>query len=243
MMMTGMEESNSRIRRSSSIPLHARQPHVGEHHVGAERLDEPDGLLPIGGDLGLVAGLEEERLHRAGQGPLVVHDEHGAAHASAPPRAAEPAPWCPSPARCRSPIVLRSAPRSAWRWPDRARCPPGRVVKNGSHTDGSTLRRDAGTGVGYLDHHPRRRASLRSADSAPTPEAPALGHGVEGVGDQLEQRLLQLHRIHPYRWKVAGQLELELDLALPHRLGDGGAGGSPPGARPAQPSGGRAPAG
>jgi len=64
--------------------VHPGQPHVGEDHVGSQRLQEPDRLFRVGRDFGLVAGLEQERLHGARESPLVVHDEHGAAHAVPP---------------------------------------------------------------------------------------------------------------------------------------------------------------
>ena len=77
---------------------------------------------------------------------------------------------------------------------------------------------DAWAGVGYLDHHcgqgvlpVPRRASIRSRP---------LWHRVQGVGDGLEKRLLQLHGIHPHGRQHRRELDLERDAALAKELGD-----------------------
>src|SRR6185312_2298843 len=52
-------------------------------------------------------------------------------------------------------------------------------------------------------------------------ELAALGHSVEGVRDHLHQRLLQLHRVYPYRGQIRRNAHPKLDTALSNRRREG----------------------
>ena len=107
---------------------------------------------------------------------------------------------------------------------------------------GEHVRRDPGAGVGDL-HHDLASVPAAVHGVGAEPEPAAGGHGVERVGDQLEHRLLQLHRVHPYLREVRRQLHRQLDRRARASARRTRAAGLPPTVRSAPASAGRAPDG
>ena len=83
------------------------------------------------------------------------------------------------------------------------------------------LLRDAGAGVAQAHGHepapqPRRRLAQRLVPRRDR-EQPALRHGVAGVQRHVEQRQLELRRVHPDRPEAVCEVEVHLDVAAQRR--------------------------
>ena len=202
--------------------VHAREAHVAEHDVRAHRLQQPQRLLRVAGHLGLVAGLGEERLDGARQGALVVDDQDGrAAHAAPSAGSLEPdGRALARPARdLQPPAVLLDVPLG-----DRE-AQPGPFLAGGEERLAHRrqhVRWNAAAGVADLDDDLRAgviRTTGAVGHEGADPEPAARGHRVERVGDDLEDRLLELHRIDPDLRQARRDGHLQVDVLLADAAG------------------------
>src|SRR5215213_170369 len=124
-------------------PAHPGKPHVGEHDVGPQALQQRQRLLAVPSHLGLIPSFPEKRLDGPRQSALVVHHQYSAAPGS---QTAAPLGWATG-SRTRTVVPpgrlsISSRPpfcstyRLAIASPNPV--PSCRVVKNGSQTEGIT---------------------------------------------------------------------------------------------------------
>src|SRR5215210_2048203 len=79
------------------------------------------------------------------------------------------------------------------------------------------VRRDARSGVRDIDHYQSARLAL-SIPSGAYAEPAALWHGIDCVGDDLDQRLLDLDRIYLDQRQVRGKLQVQFHTSILQEL-------------------------
>ena len=215
----------ARLERAQQVEavLVGVQVDVGDHEVEAAlgRAARAPPLRRLG-HLDLALRLAQQLVHEAAGLGIVVHDQDPRHQAHPSPPAGTRARSCPRPAGSRG-EPCRRAPRPP-RAGSAARGPCPSRAASWCRADRRPWRAPRPGCRGPSPPPAARRPTRGAAPRACS--APAAGHRVDGVADEVQERLLELRTVGADRGQARRHLERELDPASDergaHQLGEPG---------------------